>query len=201
MPPVFILRSERMGEELKVIVPEIEEKKLLMVGMPCYGCQMHIDATQTLIETMNNGVHFQWVSIGNESLISRARNNIMSLFYNSKEFTHLLFLDADIYMSGADVKKLLDSKKDVVGAAVRLKAKDVIYNFNFTPREGQQEPDTEGEILYNEQAKDIGRRYYKVDKLGTAAIMLSRKAVESVIENAKRKHEKIRKICEKLKKL
>ena len=63
-----------MGEELKVIVPEIEEKKLLMIGMPCYGCQMHIDATQTLMETMNNGVHFQWVSIGNESLISRARN-------------------------------------------------------------------------------------------------------------------------------
>lgn len=188
-------------DEIKVNAKFPEQRKLLMVGMPCYGCQMHMDATKSLIETMNNGVQFQWVSIGNESLISRARNNIISLFYNSKEFSHLLFLDADIYISGQDVRKLYDSGKDVIGAAVRLKADNVIYNFNFDQNKNNGSPEMEGETLLDEKGNDIGKRYYKVDKLGTAVIMLSRKAVEDVVENAKRKHEKIRKTCEKLKKI
>ncbi|NTW31057.1 MAG: hypothetical protein HGB12_00210 [Bacteroidetes bacterium] len=168
------------------IVPE--QPKKLMIGMPCYNCSMHIDATKTLIETMGAGVSYNWVSIGNESLISRARNNILSLFYHQKDFTHLLFLDADIYMNGQDVKKLLESGKDVIGAAVRLKAKNTIYNFTFDQPIPNCEP-----------PKEDGERYYKVTKLGTAALMLSRKAVEAVIDNAKKKHENIIKLCLKLK--
>lgn len=141
---------------------------MILIGMPCYGGQLHIDACRSLIELVTCGVQFQWFAIGNESLISRARNHIFSYFYHHPEYTHLLFLDADMYISGQDIKKLVESGKDVVGAAVRLKADNVIYNFN---------------------AKELKEEenYYLVDKLGTAVFMLSRKAVTDLVGLAKSK--------------
>lgn len=141
---------------------------MILIGMPCYGGQLHIDACRSLIELVTAGVQFQWFAIGNESLISRARNHIFSYFIHHPEYTHLLFLDADMYVSGQDIKKLVESGKDVVGAAVRLKADNVIYNFN---------------------AKELKEEenYYIVDKLGTAVFMLSRKSANDLCGLAKSK--------------
>ena len=157
---------------------------MLLVGMPCYGCQMHIDASQSLIEATNSGIPFQWVAIGNESLVPRARNNIFAYFYHNPAFTHLIFLDADMYLSGQDLKKLYESGKDVVGAAVRLKAKNTIYNFNSDELINGAPP-TEGEELNDQNGNPTGGKYYKVDKLGTAVFMVSRKAATDMVILAK----------------
>lgn len=129
--------------------------------MPCYGGQLHIDACKSLLEAAIYGVPFQWFAIGNESLISRARNYIFAYFLKNPQFTKLLFIDADMFVSGLDIKKLYESEKDIVGAAVRLKSEDYIYNFTAANIE------EEG-------------MYYKVDKLGTAVLCISRKAAEDI---------------------
>ena len=55
--------------------------------------------------------------IGNESLITRARNCLFSDFMDSEEnYTHLLFIDADIGFTSMDVMKLLKCDKPLVGA-------------------------------------------------------------------------------------
>jgi hypothetical protein len=153
---------------------------MLLVGMPCYGGQLHIDACKSLIEMVSSGINYQWFAIGNESLISRARNHIFSYFIKNKQFTHLLFVDADMYISGMDVKKLMESGQDVIGAGVRLKADNIIYNFNAKELKAYNEK--------WEETPDMTGRYYSVDKLGTAVIMLSRKACEDLMMLAKSKN-------------
>jgi hypothetical protein len=88
----------------------IKNKKLkVMIGTPCYGGQLteaylHGIMDLTRVAAQNNfQVHLN--TIGNESLITRARNTLVSQFldYDEKEpdrFTHLFFIDSDIGFNG-----------------------------------------------------------------------------------------------------
>ena len=60
------------------------------------------------------GLRFQ--SMGSESLITRARNTIVSMMMDDKDFvaTRLLFIDADIGFSWRNIERLLCADKDVV---------------------------------------------------------------------------------------
>jgi len=52
-----------------------------MVGTPAYGGMVHIDYLQRLFEYTRAGIQFQLDTIGNESLITRARNAILATFH------------------------------------------------------------------------------------------------------------------------
>jgi hypothetical protein len=55
------------------------------------------------------------MTIGNESLIQRARNGIVAKFMGDSEATHLMFIDADITFSWVSIIKLLLSGKELSG--------------------------------------------------------------------------------------
>ena len=87
-------------------------------------------------------------TIANESLVTRARNVLLAYFLNS-DYTHLLFIDADIEFQVEDVLKLYAHNKDVVVGAYpkkgvawdRIKSnladpnnkEKVLKNLNFYP--------------------------------------------------------------------
>jgi hypothetical protein len=75
--------------------PSILAECNIMVGTPAYGGMVHIDYVRRLFEYTRAGIQFQLDTIGNESLITRGRNAILSTFHARRELTHLLFLDAD----------------------------------------------------------------------------------------------------------
>lgn len=156
----------------------------VMIGTPAYGSMVHIDYCKSLIEFIGQGYSYTMIALGNESLITRARDNILSMFYHNPNFDKLLFIDADIYLPGSGFQRIcraLDGEKnedgtwkvppkDVVGAGVRLKSHKIVYNFN--PGENGTQMDETGQ-------------YIKCKFLGTAVFGMTRKAVEFLVNKAK----------------
>ncbi|WP_028603912.1 hypothetical protein [Ottowia thiooxydans] len=140
----------------------------IMIGTPAYAGMMHMDFVHSLLDYQKAGIRFALATLGNESLITRARNTILSMFHHRTDLTHLLFLDADVSLSAASLQMMLSEQRDVIGAPVALKGRNA-----------------EGARIFN-----IGRVVGEsgptllVDRIGTAALMLSRQAVTALVEDA-----------------
>lgn len=140
----------------------------LLVGTPAYGGFVHTDFVTSLLGLNNLRIPYTLMTIGNESLITRARNTIVSAFYADLRYTHLLFLDADVFISAEDVLRMLIHGKDVVGAPVALKklTPDGTRVFNLGQTLGE-----DGALLITE-------------RIGTAALLLSRQAIDALVADA-----------------
>ena len=141
----------------------------LMIGTPAYSGMMHCDMVQQLLAFQQAGVPFSLITVGNESLITRARNSILAEFHARPEYSHLLFLDADVVLGTHGLQRLMNSSVDVVAAPVPLKGRN---------------PD--GSAIFN-----IGRSLgeagalIQVEHVGTAALLLSRAAVTALVDKAR----------------
>ena len=133
----------------------------IMIGTPAYGGMVHIDFVNSILPLQNTGVNFSVVFIGNQSLITRARNDIFSLFVSDKgeSFSHLLFLDADMGVRPEHIKQLLEHDKPLIAMGVPLKGfrEDGGLFFNV------------GEVLEQEDNNLVS-----VDKVGTAVMAIRR---------------------------
>ncbi|CAM6054942.1 unnamed protein product [Sphagnum tenellum] len=65
--------------------------------------------------------HFSFLIRGGDSLIPRVRNSIVAEFLSKDQYTHLLWIDADIGFSPEDILRLLDSGHDVACGIYPLK--------------------------------------------------------------------------------
>jgi hypothetical protein len=141
----------------------------LLIGTPAYGGMVHSDFASALLRYQQTQISFALMTIGNESLITRARNTILSEFHERTEFTHLLFLDADVLLPAPGLRRMLNSGRDVIGAAVALKARNA-----------------EGARIFN-VGKLFGEsgQHYLVERIGTAALLLSRAAVDALVNEAR----------------
>ena len=89
---------------------ELKNKNFkIYLGMPMYGGMLTEPTLHGLLELQS------W-TMGNESLITRARNTIVSMMMDEKDFvaTHLLFIDADIGFTWKNIERLLCADKDIV---------------------------------------------------------------------------------------
>jgi len=146
------------------------ETPLIMIGTPAYGGMVHIDYLHAVNEFYRAGLPITLMTIGNESLITRARNSILAKFHASDRHSHLLFLDGDVHLSASGLQRMLGHDVDVVAAAVPLKALsdrgERIFNFGHALGEA-------GPLV-------------EVSRVGTAALMLSRRAVDALVDVARR---------------
>ena len=99
-------------------------KQSVFVATPCYGGLVYYTYLRSLLDTVvhlnNAGVGVKIAGMGNESLITRARNQMVAQFLET-DCTHMMFIDADITWEGADVKKLLDWDKELIGGVYPMK--------------------------------------------------------------------------------
>ena len=100
---------------------ELKDKNFkLFLGMPMYGGMLTESTCHGLLNLqqwcMARGVGMRVQSMGNESLITRARNTLVSMMMDQTDYvaTHLLFIDADIGFSAQNIERLLCADKDVV---------------------------------------------------------------------------------------
>lgn len=104
--------------QIEVKVEELRKNKLF-VATPMYGGMSHGMFVKSCLDLQtvcqNYGIEVRYSFIFNESLITRARNYLVDEFLRAENFTHLLFLDADIHFDPRDVIALLALNKDIIG--------------------------------------------------------------------------------------
>lgn len=94
-----------------------EKRPSLMIATPMYGglCTGHY--VSGLLGTLNTmqtiGMAVYWAQIMNESLITRARNELTRIFLE-KGFDYLMFIDADISFDEKAVVSLVAADRDIV---------------------------------------------------------------------------------------
>jgi len=137
---------------------------------PCYGGQVtepHFSSCLQLKEALTNmGVPHGWYTLGNESLITRARNNCARFFLEKTDFSHMMFLDADIEFVPDDVGKLWSMNKDVAVGVYRMKKPDSAFAAWV-----------DGKLV---EDIDLYDAPLKVDYAGTGFMMIKRPVFESI---------------------
>lgn len=106
----------------------------LLIASPCYNGQLTLGYTSSLIDSIlylqkTPEIEFQTYFLGGESLISRGRNRCADSFLRGG-FDKLLFIDADLTWTPADLKLILESDKPLIGGSYPLKAFPITINFN-----------------------------------------------------------------------
>ena len=169
-------------------------KAHVVVATPAYNSQTTIDYTQSMLNNVThasqNGIIVTTVMIGNESLVTRARNTLASIFLHHAEAmkeqtgvkpTHLCFIDADIGFPPDTLLKLVESKVECVGAPVRLKGLTAdgkpVYNIVPFPSAVEEAATL---TTYDRKIKDLK----PVKKLGTALLCLEYDTVEMLADNS-----------------
>lgn len=91
----------------------------IFLGMPAYGGMITASTTSSLLDLQNwckdHNINFYHHFLVNESLITRARNEIVAsmLDFNLFNITHLLFIDSDIGFTTKNIERLICSEKDI----------------------------------------------------------------------------------------
>jgi hypothetical protein len=123
----------------------------LVILTPCYNSTVFVSYMESLIQTfamckefgLRMKVHF----CKNDSLVSRARNNLVAKAMTDKNMTHMLFIDADITWDPIDIVKLILADKGVVGGIYPIKN----YNWgNFS-----EDPDFVRKIMAKKQNSQL----------------------------------------------
>jgi len=100
-------------------------KSKLYILTPCYGSMCHVNYMCTLMKTIElfriYNFPLQIEFCKNDSLVSRARNNLVAKAMNDPETTHIMFIDSDITWDPMDIFKLILSEKPLVGGVYPMK--------------------------------------------------------------------------------
>jgi len=100
-------------------------KPKLFILTPCYGSLCFVNYVRCIMATKDLLNKFQIpLSIEfcrNDSLVSRARNNLVAKAMNDQECTHIMFIDSDITWDPTDVLKLIIGNKCLSGGVYPLK--------------------------------------------------------------------------------
>ena len=94
-------------------------KPVVHILTPCYGSSCFVNyvscimATKELFSLYKIPLFINFCK--NDSLITRARNNLVAKAMNNPDMTHILFIDNDITWDPIDILKLLIADKDLVG--------------------------------------------------------------------------------------
>jgi hypothetical protein len=95
---------------------------------PCFGGICH---TNYVVSLMNTLEFFKEIDMKlvvefckNDSLVSRARNNLIAKALTDRETTHCLFIDNDLAWNPYDILKLILADKELIGGVYPLKKYD-----------------------------------------------------------------------------
>lgn len=185
--------EKKQTSSLAIEVDKLKGTKL-MCATPAYGGAVHINFKQSELSLQHMlsqcGIECTFVTMGNESLISRARNSLTNTFLAS-DYTHLMWIDGDIQFSAVDVLVMLHFKKDFIGGAYPMKG----FNWEHVKEAVLKHPDISPEDLekcaatwtthfFEGRTEVFPMEPTEVKELGTGFLLTSRKVYETIADKA-----------------
>lgn len=176
-------------EKIEIQVEPLRKHKLC-ICTPAYGGNININFAQSELALqallLNCGIEHTFYKMGNESLITRGRNNLADMFMKS-EYTDLLFIDGDIEFTAADVLGLLYFDKDFIGGNYPLKK----INWGQVKAAVLKHPDISEEDLEKCGAQFTGHLFQgvtdvypftpiEVEEIATGFTLISKKVFEAI---------------------
>lgn len=123
----------------KIIEFKTTHKPVVYILTPCFASLCYVNYVHCLMNTVDlfkhYGIALKIEFCKNDSLVSRARNNLVARAMSDPNMTHMLFIDNDITWDPMDVLKLVMADKPIVGGIYPLKN----YNWNVLTK-GKNEP-------------------------------------------------------------
>ena len=145
------------------------QKSFLAICVPCYGGQVtekhYVSMMSYTIACMKNDMTFSIETLANESLVTRARNNLVAKMMMNPKTTHLMFVDADVGFAPESVYKLIGHNKDVVGGIYPKKTFEPDYVFNPS-----LDSKRDGDLI-------------EVDDIGTGFLLIKREVIQKMFDN------------------
>ncbi len=138
------------------------------ICIPCYGGQITEPCFKSvlryMVQSTQLGLSIAIDTLVNESLVTRARNNLVAMMLAfDQNSTHLMFIDADIQFDPEEIIKLLLADKDIVGGLYPKKTLPIDYVVNTVPNAAR-----EGDLV-------------EVSNLGTGFMLIKREVIERMI--------------------
>ena len=155
-----------MTEENNQAIIEKLQKSHVHFATPCYGGNIMEGCFSSYLRysmlAMKHNIPFSVDTMVNESLVSRARNNLVAKFLANPDATHLMFIDADLAWDPESVLRLVLHDKGVVCGAYPMKTEPIRYVLN---------------TLENAQHHDP---LYEVNTSGTGFMLIKREIIEAL---------------------
>lgn len=162
--------------------------KGLFIATPCYGDKVTTPYMRSILDLLKqcrtNDIPYMIYTLSTESLVTRARNSCVAAFLSQKDFTHMIFIDADIAFEPASVFKLLNHDKEIVGGVYPKKRLDMRKMITLL-ESGEKLPEPkalEYVVTIKEKEHKVVNGLLEVEELGTGFLMFKRSVFEKIIE-------------------
>jgi hypothetical protein len=159
-------QAQQRQQQQQQGVPFDFTKCHLHIGMPCYGGNVSEPTMTSLLRfilmAQQVGLNWSLDTMVNESLVTRARNNLMAKMMTNASATHFMFIDADIRFQPESILQMMACDKDVIGGLYPKKALPVNYVINL-----KRETKVQGDI-------------FTVDTMGTGFLMFKKHVYETL---------------------
>jgi len=208
-----IQATNQLNSFEQVVQSYIQQNRIkLYILTPCFASLCYTNYVHCLINSievfrrLNIPLKIEFCK--NDSLVSRARNNLIARAMTDKDATHFLFIDNDISWDPADILKLIVADKDLVGGIYPLKNYDWEklvkdpqnpYNSNVVQSWIKKKNDSqlksmisdEGMIQFNllryninylSSTLEIQNNLTKVRHLATGFMMIRRKVIDTMMK-------------------
>lgn len=134
-----------------------KNKPVIYLLTPCFASLCYVNYVHCLMETIElfrkYSIEIKVEFCRNDSLVSRARNNLVARAMGDPKMTHIIFIDNDISWDPQDILKLVIADKNIVGGIYPLK------NYNWSDllvnKKNPSNPDVISDMIKRKNASQF----------------------------------------------
>ena len=182
---------ERIEQKVE-ITHDLMSQWYPMIATPCYDQQVSEPYFMSMLKAAMGfkdlGIKFA-VSTVSDSLVTRARDNLIAKFMSNPDFTHIMFIDADIGFDYEDIVRMLWHDKDIITGSYPIKninwkkveklVKDGVPTSDLMAKSLRYVVNpvksTKGEV-------EVDNGALKIYDAGTGFMLIKREVIEKMIE-------------------